>query len=538
MRSVAARLTVVVVALVIGTLVFEGLYSTFRGQSLLRPWFTRQELGLNVGTGLDLWPEMTDEQKARFTTVSPGALAWDEDPGVGARLKPHLTQHHSRPARTDGYGMRVRTGPKPRAGATRVVILGDSVAFSQAVPDDRTFGTQVELALAATMEKDRPPPVVHTVACPGWNFRSQRRYLKNHMDRLDPSVVVHIPVENDLDDTFGVSEQGWRLHLDPSVGLGRLSIYHQDYVKFVQKTWKRLAEDVKRRYLDAGRRAVAENVLVTNITPESRRRWHRIMSELRAFDQRLKAQGRHLLVCFLVRDRWSDMYTTLAAEAVPDLKVHFIFKSMSKGDAVPGDGHPGPKPITAASRRIAELIIERKWIDGAGARPLPGIDPDFADRYAGSVDILALRDSVSDFRRRHQKLIGRRLDLVTGEGIHQVYGGFDHDGTIGRMAMLALRNEGGTLLDVRLLRRRWSSAVYPLTLAVRVGSRLVGPLSVPPPPEDVVDGDDLFTTLTFDVGSIEGEFVDVTLYPSEWVAEKSRQRTRLASVQVASVELR
>ena len=104
---------------------------------------------------------------------------------------------------TDELGMRARAGPPPAADAPRIVVLGDSVAFGFGLGDEDTLAAQLERLLGGRV-------ACSTVAVPSWNCQNAWRFLLDHLDRLRPDVVLYFPVENDLEDGYGVTEAGQR----------------------------------------------------------------------------------------------------------------------------------------------------------------------------------------------------------------------------------------------------------------------------------------------------------------------------------------
>src|SRR5262249_23718084 len=108
---------------------------------------------------------------------------------------------------TDELGMRARPGPPPAEDALRIVVLGDSVAFGFGLDDGDTLASQLERLLAAPLGGRAG---CATVAVPSWNAQNAWRFLLDHLDRFRPDVVLYFPVENDLEDGYGVNEAGQR----------------------------------------------------------------------------------------------------------------------------------------------------------------------------------------------------------------------------------------------------------------------------------------------------------------------------------------
>jgi hypothetical protein len=115
-----------------------------------------------------------------------------------------------RPVHSDTLGLRVRPGPPPPAGAARLVVLGDSVAFGYGLADDETLAVRLEEDLRAVQGGQGRPVVARTVAMPGWNFGNAMAFLSDPLGRAAADIVVYIPIGNDLCDSDGLWETGQR----------------------------------------------------------------------------------------------------------------------------------------------------------------------------------------------------------------------------------------------------------------------------------------------------------------------------------------
>ena len=122
------------------------------------------------------------------------------------RLRPDLDTIRRVPS--TGFEWRVVTGPDrcrrpapeavrsssdPDEDATRILFLGDSYTFAQAVEEEDGFARQVETSLRA---KGRPTLAFNT-GVPGYNSRQQLALLREIMETLAPDVVVVGYVIND-----------------------------------------------------------------------------------------------------------------------------------------------------------------------------------------------------------------------------------------------------------------------------------------------------------------------------------------------------
>ena len=169
-RTIALRSGAILAGILAAALLVEGAVSLLFSRSLLRGW--------RDGAG-PFRVRMLDEERLAAGALTPGPYAVDTDPYVAMRLKgSHAATYVDRVANTDKSGMRKRV---PRPGTPedgpRIVILGDSVAFGFGLEDPETFAERLEDFLAAITDPSRSPPIVFTIACPGWSFLNAKRYL-------------------------------------------------------------------------------------------------------------------------------------------------------------------------------------------------------------------------------------------------------------------------------------------------------------------------------------------------------------------------
>lgn len=512
------KLLLAVLGVAIPALVVEGGYSLLTGRSLIRRFVAEPEMG-------DAWRlSMQDRERMAAAALTKGAYARSRDLHVGFTMKAkHRREIVDVEATTDAYGMRNRPGPPPEPGAPRIVVLGDSVAFGYGVADDETMGHQLEELLGATMAEEAAPPVVFTVACPGWSFRNEARYLKNHLARLDPDVVLLVPVLNDLDDTMAVIETGHAMpHGDPVVGARAPDISNQSFTRLAMGIVPRLSGSWAGEVQRAGGRTAIAPVHMTGVTRESRRRWQELLSDLGDLQKRIEARGGHLAVTHGFDDEFARLHAQRVHEALPDLPKTILMKGPESVDGLEKDAHPNARCHRAIARRMAEFLLEKKWIPGAGARPLEAEDSRYAERRA-RFDPDRNRRLVAEQETRWRSLLGSSFDLLTGERFHQVYGGVDPDGMVGPQMMAVLVGEGARTLTVRCVPLPKDSGVYPLEVSAWVGGAPCGTQRIAPPTKANPDA-----TLTFDVvpEARKAGLWDVTLRASNWVTERHRGITR------------
>ncbi len=499
----------IAIAIVPATLLLlEGAYSLWTRESLVDRLLERG--------ALPPAPAPVRERNAG-AALTEGPYALDEDQDVVFRMKASTTADFGVEARTDAFGDRVRIGSPPEPGATRIVVLGDSVAFGHGVADDETFAHGLEQFLAQTLDPAHSRPFVRTVACPGWTYTSSFRYLQNHFERLAPEIVLYVAVLNDLDDSTAVNELGWRsMDIDPSPDRPQGGTEGQTrLIKTLQHAPSRAAG---LQVLRAGGRRVLDHVLRSGITPESRRRWKLFLEDLRALHDDLAARGTRFAVVLPFDQYFHRLLEIRLAELAPEIPVLGLVAGRVPEDTLGDDPHANARCLLAGAWRMADFLIERDWVPGAGAQPLPPQDEMYRERgYA----FLAPTERAPYLERETallERFLGNAIDLEQVVGIHQVYGGLVGDGTVGKHVFAALRTEGADHLSLTLERLPAASAVYPLALSIELQGRALARFDVPPPAE----GED--PRIVFDASlpdDLEGPYVDVLVRASNWVLRES-----------------
>ncbi|MEO1086975.1 MAG: hypothetical protein AAFY88_22295, partial [Acidobacteriota bacterium] len=137
------------------------------------------------------------------------------DPDVGRLLTAERGdfEHLGVRVDTNRFGLRERdyAVPKP-AGTTRVVLLGDSMVYGlRAAADDR-MGVVLERELTGRRAGGGGGDVeVLHLGVPSWNARNQAAFLRRQLSLIEPDLVLHILVPNDIEDDFGVRGFGARM---------------------------------------------------------------------------------------------------------------------------------------------------------------------------------------------------------------------------------------------------------------------------------------------------------------------------------------
>lgn len=522
----ALRVLLVLVATFVSVVLVEGVHSLWTGRSMLA-------LTHPLGGGARL--DLLDAERRSAAALTAGPAALSDDPLVAFTIKPERTvQFHGVDATTDAWGQRRRLGPPPEPGAPRVVVLGDSSAFGWGVADDQTFAHQLESFLAATLPPDAPRPVVQTVASPLWNVSNSCRYLRDHLARLQPDVVIFVPVGNDLHDSFAVTEAGhWSFAFDPAVGGTRPVVSLESYFLLLAAMEPRLSQAARLEILAAGGVQTLQHAILTDVLPESRRRWSAFTAELADLQARLAHGGAHLLVHLLLDDDFSRKVEAELQERVAGLAISGPFTDPVASDWLSGDAHPSAACVRAAAWCMAERLIAEGWVVAAGARSLPALDSAYAVRRRPLRSPGEAERWADERRQFYAQQIHARIDLRDATGFQQIYGGVATDGAVGRGLFLGLRTTGARQLVLELERLSVASGVYPLAIEVRIGDGVWRSADLPAPD---VDGDSV-CTLRFDCpeAAQSGDFVDVQLRATNWVVETVDGKQRLISCRLLSI---
>ncbi|MBZ0151020.1 MAG: hypothetical protein K8J09_05760 [Planctomycetes bacterium] len=510
---------------VVLVLLAEGASSLWRGRSLLRRAI---EPSARLADGFD------DQQRARFANLTPGPFDVDTDPEVGHRVKAQNAHAWvGVPATTDSFGMRVRPGGWPEDERPRWVVLGDSVAFGYGVADDQNLAARLEQLLTAHWPGPGPAPAVLTVAAPGWNLESAARYLRNHLHRYRPSLVVWVPVDNDLDSRFVPNGAGGRGYgIDPVFGLTRQSLSGEAYTDLrVAMSAKAPLDRLTAVLADGGLLAV-EHALTAGLAPWSKRRYDEVVQAVCMLQRELAARQCALVMAGTWDTHFHRELQERLAVAAPGLPFTCLLDEWREVDALVGDGHANAACIEATARHLLRFLAERGLTKiAAAAEPAAA----YADRLLAPWSA-PQREA---FLRRRQALLakysGARIDLRDGFGFQQIYGGVEPDGTIGGSATFALRGEGASASLELVLQAPAGAAMPPgLRLAITCDDgALAGPVGesvVVPTPESA----DAIVTLRIPLPAAlrtDGWF-DVRLQLSDHVVETIGGRSRLASLRL------
>jgi len=409
------------------------------------------------------WPELAgelgpyrvpEERLVSYTLRTSTALTFRE----GAVVMP---------LESDALGLRRRRTEFP-PDALRIVVLGDSVAFGFGLDEGGTLAEQLERELASLAPTR--PVACFTVALPSWNVDNAFRFLLDHLDEFRPELVLWLPVENDLEDGYGVTESGdRRAGEDPASDVPGLH---------VRPEWGFLAARSKELGPAAGeaRQHAGPEVLLSGATPLSRRRFARAAEVVGAAARRLERAGARLAFAAYQQSDFQRELRASFIEAGLVLDELALFEALTKADSLGIDPHPSARTVGVMARFLAEQLVARGWIPGARAPQPDWIAPEERARQAR----LPTRDEALAWSGAHRQRIAATLEArivpATLQGMLQVYGGIHLDDSLEPVFGAAL--PAGRELRIRLAPLADVPDLYPMEVEVLAGERSLGFLEV------------------------------------------------------------
>jgi hypothetical protein len=448
------RALVALGAAVLALALAEGLARALAGRSLL---------GLAPGPRM-LAPRNEAERRSA-ASGNAGPYAVHRDPRVGYVLRADTVLDVGGVAvRSDALGLRRRTGAAHAGPALRVVVLGDSVAFGLGVADDETLAEQLERRLEALRPPDAPPVEVLTVAQPGWNTRNAVSFLLDHWDVLRPDVVVYLPVANDLDDTNGLLESGF---LTPAPDPAQADPWLSSAAGASQALQRKILAGLDEAGLQQLKQRAGPKALDSDLSPESSRRYDdnaRLLVELAAV---LEREGGHLVVANFIDEPYTQRLQARLEQQPQRIPILPLFTWLQGDMILPDDPHPNAETLGAAATWIAADLVQRGWAPARPDAAAPGAGERFERWRAAPRTPEAALHLAAVARAADRAALRPAVDFSTFEGISQVYGNLNRDGSAGARLTLLLPC-GAERLQVELDPLPDRPELYPLTVRVEV----------------------------------------------------------------------
>jgi hypothetical protein len=156
-------------------------------------------------------PRVREAAVARL--VAAGAGGWDTfpDPEVGRVLQPDLRGRSMSGVGLASDELGLREGPVARpkpAGTTRVVLLGDSFVMREAVEAGDRLGVFLAKDLRALDGAGAGPIECLHFGLDSWNIVAEAAFLRRQLGLVQPDLVVHLLIRNDLETNAGARLRG------------------------------------------------------------------------------------------------------------------------------------------------------------------------------------------------------------------------------------------------------------------------------------------------------------------------------------------
>jgi hypothetical protein len=397
-------------------------------------------------------------------------------------------------------------------------VLGDSVAFGFGLGDQDTLAAQLERQLAGPLGGR---VACFTVAIPSWNARNAWRFLLDHLGTFRPDIVLYLPVDNDLEDSYGVNEAGQRsAAADPASALPLLVVHASRAFVAMRTRELRAAGD------DPGAR-LGPAVIGSRLGEMARARYADLAGTITQGAERLAASHARLAVVAYER---SDFHRELGLElrhlgAAPAEIV--LLEEVRKDDTLGIDPHPSAATVSAFATWIASDLFERGWLPGDGRAGLPPVAERYANRRARPPEDPAKEEEWSRTRAaRLERELEARIVPDTLQGFYQVYGGLNLDASIA--AQFAAVLPRGKALRVRMAALPERSELGPLEGRVVVHERALGTLTVRAGTE---------CEKIFELGPEEAAAAfDVRLEALDWTSVTVRGKSWVAAARLLELE--
>jgi hypothetical protein len=471
--SSGRRAALVLGGALLALLVAEGLLSLVGGRTL-------RGLGGERQIPLRAWRAPTDAERAASVEAAdlPGLYRVHEDPLVGLvfRSNAELTIRKV-PFTTDALGLRRTPGPPPPDDAFRVVILGDSVAFGFGLEDDEILAARLEHHLGEVLPADGPPVSCRTVAVPGWSHRNAVHFLLDHWDELACDLVVFLPVENDLIDSYSVYESGRRRNAFDIAARDPLLRVSVDMVMATAVAGLHRLQD-EGRLQDFEDNELGPVAIISDLSPESGRRYDDNVASMVQLQRFLEARGAQLVSLQTSHSvyHWALLERLhragFAGEVVP------LFTHPPADWDLGDDPHPNATAVDVSATWIADALLERALVPGAArASALPEVPAHYERTRASLLEPADWVRERARTRARQRLLLKSEISPADGRGLLQAYAGLLPDGSLARRSLLLLpRGDGELRVELAPLPGR--ADLLPLEVEVRLDGELVGALTL------------------------------------------------------------
>lgn len=387
--------------------------------------------------------------------------SWDSHPDadVARVLQPRLSGDHAAHSNRFGLSDEEFDTPKP-AGVVRVVLLGDSFVHGAGVEWNERAGAQLErLLVEHTGLANARIEVLHA-GISSWNVRAECAWLRRALSWLEPDLVVHVLVFNDLDDTPDVR------------GFGGMANFSSQY--------RARANALTSGELAVRLGAKRFGLLGEGLDHESRTRFAEARADLDRLERVVQESGGEYLMLFnwtgslcvaaehLARGRSersmvyvSDAFATKLSHRLAEFDPHWS-----------AEGHRGVASVLYAA------IADRGMLSELALRPA-------AEHTARLLEVhtQGAAEATSQALERHQSRLlealtsSFELPMSDDSPVIQIHAGLERNGSIAPYFSCVLATRGGGAVRLRaerLARREFAGA----KLRVEADEHVLGELAL------------------------------------------------------------
>lgn len=383
----------------------------------------------NLQAALDADPELR-QQVIEQLAVSGGGH-WDShnDADVARVMRPKVVSDRGEVVyKANRFGMREREYRMPKQPNTvRVVLLGDSFVYGNGAVQENRFGVHLERFLEERAGNSRLKPEVLHIGISSWNIISECSFLRRQLSLMQPDLVLHLIVTNDLDDTAG------------SRGFGA-------FASFTPQFRGRADGIIQMRHPEYRMNLGTTNHLLRAFDFESRDRYARSGEAIRRLTDALGKMG----TPYVLSSRWPGIQDHVPRKLAPFLQPEqFAFFSTEavmdkRWWLAENDPHWNDAGQEWAAKLYYGLILERSLLPQLQLEPWEEAEAIRADVFdAGESEAINPRNR-DVFKVRP---VSEEVDLADMQAsAAQFNGGIDEDGMVSPYASLLLRNvRNGTL---------------------------------------------------------------------------------------------
>ena len=364
--------------------------------------------------------------------VERGGGWWDSHPdaAIGHILQPgaRRTTRAGIELRANRFGLREREYALPKPdGTTRIVLLGDSYVHAAGVADGERMGRVLETELATRAGAAAPIEVLH-IGIPSWDVVAACSFLRRQLDLLQPDLVVHFTVENDLDDLESVRGFGslapWGAAQPERAGALIQGRYAAQRLGFRSPSQLNAGEDL-----------------------ESRERYARAAGAIERLSAAVRARGGE----YLLGLAWGADNAIAARQLTPGLdptQVLLIaggFSNEREHWVAPDDRHWNAAAQGRLARLLYGVLLRRSLLEQLRLPPWADAESEVGAIHEAGLAELALLEAHDRSGRPRADRVARLTEPADAraagddEGVH-FHGGLWRDGSVSPYASIVLRN--------------------------------------------------------------------------------------------------